>query len=67
MSSTRGEKCVYNSVRQQHIARWNMLRIIYTSLYLFYKCVKYVNCLWNWKVAKRDQAFQVNVKLLLEF
>ena len=44
-------------VSQQHIARWNMSRIMYTSLYLFNKCVKYVNCLWIWKVAKRNQAF----------
>ena len=42
---------------QQHIARWNMSRIMYTSLYLFNKCVKSVNCLWIWKVAKRNQAF----------
>ena len=35
MSSTRWKKCVYNSVSQQHIARWNMSRIMYTSLYLF--------------------------------
>ena len=31
-------------------------RIIYTSLYLFNKCVKSVNCLWICKVAKRNQA-----------
>ena len=30
---------------------------MYTSLYLFNKCVKSVNCLWIWKVAKRNQAF----------
>ena len=57
MSSTRWKKCVYNSVSQQHIVRWNMSRIMYTSLYLFNKCVKSVNCLWIWKVAKRNQAF----------
>ena len=33
-----------------------MSRLMYTSLYLFNKCVKYVNCLWIWKVAKRNQA-----------
>ena len=57
MSSTRWKKCVYNSVSQQHIARWNMSRIMYTNLYLFNKCVKFVNCLWIWKVAERNQAF----------
>ena len=57
MSSTRWKKCVYNCVSQQHIARWNMSRILYTSLYLFNKCVESVNCLWIWKVAKRNQAF----------
>ena len=57
MSTTLRKKCVYNSVRQQHIARWNMSRIMYPSLYLFNKCVKSVNCLWIWKVAKRNQAF----------
>ena len=49
-------RVVYNSVSQQHIACWNMSRIIYTSLYLFNKCVKSVNCLWIWKVAKCNQA-----------
>ena len=57
MSSTLWKKCVYNSVSQQQIARWNMSRIMYTSLYLFNTCVKSVSCLWIWKVAKRNQAF----------
>ena len=57
MSSTRWKKCVYTYVSQQHIARWNMSRIMYTSLYLINKCVKSVNCLWMSKVAKRSQAF----------
>ena len=64
MSSTRWKKCVCNSVSQQHIARWNMSRIMYTSLYLFTKCVKSVNCLWIWKVAKRNQAFLSKCKTL---
>ena len=39
MSSTR---CIGKSE--------SVSRIMYTSLYLFNKCVKSVNCLWIWKV-----------------